>query len=422
MNRQRVAVVGAGLAGLSAALDLQESGWAVEVFERSRLLGGRATSFEIAGREVDNGQHVYLHCCDRFVEFVHRVGMGHALHEQERFDALVFARDGTRSRLRAAPLPAPFHLLASFAGYRHLDVGSRLRVARALVGAALGGTADPQQTFDQWLDRNGQTAATRRAFWDPFFIPALNASFEHVSAADALFTIRTAFLGDAGAARFGFSTVPLAHVAAAAAERLPAVHASTGVLALDVGPDEVLVHLPNDRVERFDAVVLAVAPRTAAKLLKSPGRFGVDSLDRYDPYPIVDVHIWHDRGPLGFDFAAVLDSPLQWIFEKDEGYVCCSISAAGDVLTVPTPELERLAWSELCAFVPSLRGGTVVHAGATRNPEATWLPRPGSARTRQRTADPRVAIAGSWTETGWPDTMESAVRSGALAAEVIAGG
>ena len=417
---RRVAVVGAGLAGLAAALALRERGDHVEIFERTRLLGGRATSFEVGGREIDNGQHVFLHCCDKFIAFVESVGMGHALHEQDRFDALVLARDGTTSRLRAASLPAPFHLLVSFAGYAHLDVGGRLRVARALASAAFASKVDPHLTFDAWLERNGQDAATRRAFWDPFFVPALNASFEHVSAADALFVISTAFLRDASAARFGFSTVPLARVAEAAAARASAVHLSTGVLALDVRDDGIALTLPDDRRETFDAVVLAVSPRTTAKLLRAPERFGVRDLDTYDAYPIVDVHIWHDRGPLGFDFAAVLDSPLQWIFEKDQGYVCCSISAAGEVLTVPTAELERMAWQELQAYVPALREARVVHAAATRNPEATYLPRPGAARTLQRTSHPRVAIAGSWTDTGWPDTMESAVRSGALAAEALA--
>jgi squalene-associated FAD-dependent desaturase len=416
----RVAIVGAGLAGLAAALDLRERSYDVEIYERTRLLGGRATSFEVGGREIDNGQHVFLHCCDRFIDFVDRVGMRDALREQDRFDALVLARDGTTARLRAAALPAPLHLLVSFAGYAHLGVGGRLRVARALASAALAGKPDAALTFDAWLARNGQDTATRRAFWDPFFIPALNASFDRVTATDAMFVISTAFLRDASAARFGFSTVPLAHVAAAAAARASAVHLSTGVLALDVRDDGVELVLADDRRERYDAVVLAVSPRTTAKLLGSPERFGVRDLETYDPYPIVDVHLWHDRGPLGFDFAAVLDSPLQWIFEKSQGYVCCSISAAGEVLTVPTAELERMAWTELQAYVPGLRGGNVVHAAATRNPEATYLPRPGSRRTLQRTSHPRVTIAGSWTETGWPDTMESAVRSGYAAAQAIA--
>ena len=417
----RVAVVGAGLSGLAAAVELQSRGFQVDVFERTRLLGGRATSFEVGGREIDNGQHVFLHCCNSFIAFVDRLGMGATLHEQERFDALVIARGGKTSRLRASSLPAPFHLL-SFAAYRHLGVSGRLRVARALAVAASGRRPGERVTFAQWLDRNGQDAQTRRAFWDPFFIPALNAPFDKVSAADALFVLSTAFLSDAGAARFGFSTVPLAHVAAAAAQRVSAIHLSTGVLAVDVDGGAAHLRLAGDRQADFDAVVLAVSPRTTAKLLGSPERFGVRGLDAYDPYPIVDVHLWHDRGSLGFDFAAAIDSPLQWIFEKEPGYVCCSISAAGDFLTVPTSELERVAWAELCAYVPELRGGRVLQAAATRNPEATFVPRPGATRTPQRTSNARLAIAGSWTETGWPDTMESAVRSGMAAAELVARG
>ena len=412
-------MVGAGLAGLAAALDLAERGNDVHVFERTRLLGGRATSYDVGGKEIDNGQHVYLHCCNEFIAFAERVGMGGALHEQDRFDALVIARSGKTSRLRAASLPAPLHLAWSFAGYRHLSLGDRARIAWALHVVQHGHKPEARVTFDQWLTQNRQNAATRRAFWDPFMIPALNAAFDKVSAADALFVIETAFLSDAAAARFGFSRVPLAHVAQAAAERIGKVETQTGVLAVESEDGGVTLRFAGDRSERFDGVVLATPPRTVAKLLVSPERFGITTLDAYDPYPIVDVHVWHDRGPLGFDFAAVLDSPVQWIFEKEPGYVCCSISAAGDVLTVPTSELERMAWNELCTYLPMLRDGRVVRASATRNPEATYLARPGSKRTPQATAHPRVAIAGSWTETGWPDTMESAVRSGRAAAGVL---
>jgi squalene-associated FAD-dependent desaturase len=402
-------------------VELQERGNHVEVFERMRLLGGRATSYEVAGHEVDNGQHVFLHCCTQFRAFVQRLGMSDALREQERFDALVLARDGKRSRLRAASLPAPLHLLASLGGYRHLDAASRFRVARALARAALE-RPDASMTFEQWLNRAGQNAATRRTFWDPFFIPAMNAPFDCVSASDALFVIQTAFLSRRDAARFGFSTVPLARISEAAAARLSAVHRSTAVLDMNVTGEAIELRVAGGRTEHFEGVVLAAPPQVVRKLLGDPLAFGVEGLDAYDAYPIVDVHVWHDRGSIGFEFAAALDSPLQWIFEKEPGYLCCSISAAGEYLTMPAEQLERVVWEELVSFLPQLRGGSVLAGFVTRTAEATYLPRPGGRRTRQSTLHPLVAIAGSWTQTGWPDTMESAVRSGLAAAHAIATG
>lgn len=423
MALERVAVVGGGLAGLAAALDLKDAGARVELFERSRLLGGRATSFEIDGVEVDNGQHVFLACCTEFVRFAQRVGMDGQLHLQDRFDARIIARDGRSGRLRAGALPAPLQLTESFIAYPHLTLTEKLRIARALTNTRTRAA----QTFEDWLSDNKQGAGERRAFWDPFFIPALNAPFDRVAAADAIFVLRTGFLTDAGAARFGFSKVPLAHLAAAAAARLDAVHLSSAVVGVETEGSRAVLRLAphggaaqHDNGEtEFDAVVLAVPPRQVARMLGDPARYGVANLDAYEPFPIVDVHLWHDGGSIGLDFAAALESPLQWIFEKAPGYLCCSISAAGAYLTMPTQELETLAWREAQAFLPALKAARLTRSAVTRNPEATWLPAVGRARTAQRTNEPRIAIAGAWTETGWPDTMESAVRSGTLAARCL---
>jgi squalene-associated FAD-dependent desaturase len=418
---ERVAVVGGGLAGLAAGLALKAAGAHVELFERSRILGGRATSFEIDGVEVDNGQHVFLACCTEFINFAEAVGMSGALHLQDRFDATILSRSGKAGRLRTAALPAPLHLIGSFASYSHLGLSGKLLIARALAAALLG-RCDASETFEAWLTRNGQGAQERAAFWDPFFIPALNAPFDRVGAPDAMFVLKTAFLRDAGAARFGFSKVPLAHLAAAAAKQLDAVHTSTAVLAVTPsaveGRPNVTLSLSKGD-EHFDAVVLAVPPRQAERMLGDPSRYGVANLDRYDPYPIIDVHLWHDGGSIGRDFVAALESPLQWIFEKEPGYLCCSFSAADEYLRQPTAELEALAWREVQTFLPALKDAKLVRSAVTRNPEATWLPQIGATRTQQRTNHPAIAIAGSWTETGWPDTMESAVRSGNLAAAAL---
>ncbi len=422
MAFERVAVVGGGLAGLAAALHLKEAGARVELFERSRLLGGRATSFEIEGVEVDNGQHVFLACCDEFVSFACRVGMGDELRLQDRFDARILSRDGRSGRLRAGLFPAPLHLLESFAVYPFLTLREKVSIARALARVTLStskGSGTPE-TFEEWLQHNGQGAGERRAFWDPFFIPALNAPFDRVSASDALFVLQTAFLRDAGAARFGFSKVPLAHLAQAAAAKLDAVHTSTGIVGVEPSESGVILRLSKEEpAAAFDAVVLAVPPRQVARILGDPARYGVANLEAYEAYPIVDVHLWHDGGSIGLDFAAALESPLQWIFEKTPGYLCCSISAADRYLQMSTELLERLAWEEAQTFLPALRAATLTRSAVTRNPEATWLARLGAARTRQRTDHPAIAIAGAWTETGWPDTMESAVRSGRVAANLL---
>jgi squalene-associated FAD-dependent desaturase len=409
------------MAGLAAAVELKQTGCDVELFERSRLLGGRATSFRIAGREVDNGQHVFLACYSEFIEFARTVGMERHLHLQDRFDVLVLSRRGEGSRLRSAALPAPWHLVSSFLGYRHLGWAAKLDVARALVHARKGG--DSGGTFAEWLAHLGQGEEALRGFWRPFFVPALNAPLDRMSAEDAGFVLRTAFLQDPAAARLGYCTVPLAHLAAAAAERLDRVHLSTPVVGLDVPADNHSVVLVGGSGPiAFDGVVVAVPPPQLASLLGTAGRYGIPPLEGYEPRPIVDVHLWHDRGSLGFDLAALLDSPVQWVFEKAPGYLCCSLSAADDRVRQPTTDLVAFCWEEIRSAIPALAEARLLHGGATRSPEGTFIARPGVVRPGPRTAIPRLTLAGSWTSTGWPDTLESAVRSGRAAARQLLDG
>ena len=418
MAASDVAVVGAGLAGLSAALELRDAGCRVHLYERSRLLGGRATSFEVGGREVDNGQHVYLACCTQLLRFIERAGMSEKLYVQPRFDVLVFTSRGTRGRLRAMPLPAPLHLAGSFLTYRLLNWGARLRVIRAL--RSIKDALNSDKNFAQWLSRHGQRRDEIRAFWEPFIVPALNAPLERIRASDAALVLWRAFFEDAGAARFGFSRVPLAHIMNAAARNIDEVHLSTAVLAVQVGDDgRPWLELAGGERRAYDAIVLAVPPRQLAKLLTNTSQYGLPPLDDYEAMPIIDVHLWHDRGLLDFDFAALIDSPVQWVFQKEAGYVCCSVSAAEKFLRLTTDQLTHLAWDQVRASIPALANAELRDSAVTRNPEATYMPKHGAMRPLQRTRRSSVAIAGSWTETGWLDTMESAVRSGIAAAQSI---
>lgn len=468
MAASRIGVVGAGLAGLSAALELKQRGFEVDLFERSRLLGGKATSFAVGGVEVDNGQHVYLACCTEFIDFACQLGNGTAhdgntLYLQDRFDALLLSKNRPAARLRAVALPAPLHLLPALVRYRYLTPLDRLRVALALLDA--GKPARPGETFAAWLTRHHQGTRAREAFWDPFLIPALNAPLEEVAAEAALFVIATAFLTDAGAGRFGYARVPLGRLAEAASAQVDHVYRRTPITRLEVEGESGMdtpspggaaspsstanVRLGTADGGRFtyDAVVLAVPPANLQRLLhdsQRPGSraedFGVHGLDRFQTAPIVDVHLWYDPADLatsrsggaraaspipnhgssfGFGFAALIDSPVQWVFEKGPGYLCCSMSAANEYIGLPNAALIDLCHHEIVRVLPVISGSPIKGA-VTRDREATFIPSPGLHRPGNATTCSRVVIAGAWTDTGWPATMESAVRSGRSAARLIA--
>lgn len=420
MAAHRVAIVGAGLAGLTAGVELKERGFQVEVFERSRLLGGKATSFAVGGIEVDNGQHVFLSCCTEFIAFVDRLGLSSQLEMQDRFRALVLMPGRPPAELREAGLPAPLHLLPALAGYRGLGWGDKIRLLQALAGAS--GDLETSETFASWLDRHHQGPASRAGFWDLFLVPALNAPLDRVSAAAALFVIRTAFLARRGAARIGFCRVPLARIAEAAANGLDRVHLRTPVASVLFEERQASgIRLTSGDELAFDSVVLAVPPARLPALIGEPGQVGIDGAAGFLPQAIVDVHLWLREATLGAPFAALLGSPVQWVFEKSPGYLCCSLSAAERFAEWPEADLVGLCRHELESVLPQVGRAELVNAAATRDPEATFIPTPGLRRPGARTAIPNLALAGAWTDTGWPATMESAVRSGLAAAAVIAG-
>ncbi len=416
----RAIVVGAGLAGLAATCRLVDRGWDVVVLDRSRLVGGKATSFTVDGVEVDNGQHVHLGCCSEYLDFVGSLGMTGSLWTQPRFEVTVLRRDRRPSRLFASRgLPSPLRLLPSFAAYTPLGPAAKTQVIRALRSASEG--PDAAESFASWLRRHGQGRAAVDGFWELFVVPALNARLDEVSAADALFVIRTAFTGHPDAARIGWSRVPLARIAEAAAARASSVRLRTGVASLlDDGGEIRGVRTTDGEEILGDAVVLAVPPARLASILGDPDRYGVSGLPRFRSRAIVDVHLWFD-GAVDLGFAAIIGSPVQWVFEKQPGYLCCSLSAADTLVGWPEADLVELCHAELREVWPRVRAARLLRGAATRDPEATFIPVPGLHRPGSRTTRDNLAIAGAWTATGWPATMESAVRSGRAAAATLAG-
>lgn len=445
MAQGRIAVVGAGLAGLSAAVELKRLGYAVDLFERSRLLGGKATSFEVDGIEVDNGQHVFLACCREFINFVEGLGgaqagkesqvFDSALFLQPRFEALLLARGRRPVRLKAVNLPAPLHLSRALLQSSQLGLPGRFQVALALM--LLRGGVLPGESFGTWLRRHGQGKDSLAGFWDPFLVPALNAPMDEVSAEDAAFVIRTAFLDDPQAARFGYARVPLGRIANRVTPLVDRVRLRTPVVGLEAdsrdpgrSPRTVRITLNNGDSHDYGGVVLAVTPERLKSILARPKNLGVFGLDQFKYAPIVDIHLWYDLTPgtvMGreFGFGALLRSPIQWVFEKPappgETYLCCSMSAASHYVGRGSRDLVDLAHSELTGVLPWLKDVVLLRGAATRDREATFIPSVGLIRPGPRTASPRVVLAGAWTDTGWPATMESAVRSGRKAVEVLHG-
>ncbi len=455
----KIVVVGGGLAGITAAIALREVGADVTLVEARPRLGGATCSFSRGGLMVDNGQHVFLRCCVAYRGLLARLGVTGSVALQDRFDVTVLAPGG-RARLRRTALPGPLHMGQALAGYRFLSPAQRLRVARAaLAMAALNpARADlDRQRLGDWLAAHGQDEQTRRLLWDLFTVSALNVGGDDANLALAATVVKTALLGARDAADIGVPAVPLGDLhGRAAGELLAQLGAqvrlsakAAAVEALPGGPGARLrVRLAGPRggdgppgdaglVLEADGVVLAVPPAVAARLAPAGAASGPAAAgNRPGPAqwrelttsPIVNVHVIYDRRVTRLPFAAAVDSPVQWVFDRTGPsglgpgqYLAVSLSAADAYVDVPASALREQFLPAMADLFPAARGARVTDFFVTRERRATLRQVPGCERLRPgaATAVPGLVLAGAWTDTGWPDTMEGAVRSGLNAVRVL---
>ena len=440
-----VAVVGGGLAGITAAIALAETGTRVTLLESRPRLGGATCSFSRGGLTVDNGQHVFLRCCTAYRGLLARLGMTGSVTLQDRFDVTVL-RPGGRARLRRTALPGPLHMGRALASYQHLSFAERLRVVPAALAMTRLDPASPEldgQRLGDWLAAHGQGEHARRALWDLFTVSSLNVAGDDANLALAATVVKTALLSGRDAADIGIPAVPLGDLhgqaAASLLGRLRArVRLSAKVAAVEALPSGgFLVRLASrgaagsngdGEVIRADGVVLAVPPETAAMLLPSAAGNGAQAaqpgpgqwLD-IATSPIVNVHVVYDRRVTRLPFAAAVDSPVQWVFDRTgpsglrEGqYLAISLSAADAYADVPAARLREQFLPALAELFPAAAQARVVDCFVTRERRATMRQVPGLGRLRPAapTATAGLVLAGAWTDTGWPDTMEGAVRSG----------
>ncbi|WP_406196092.1 hydroxysqualene dehydroxylase HpnE [Kitasatospora sp. NBC_01560] len=453
--RPAAVVVGGGLAGITAALRLAEADHRVTLVEGRPRLGGLAFSFQRGELTVDNGQHVYLRCCTAYRGLVDRLGASRLVHLQDRLDVPVLGVSGpagapvrTLGRLRRAALPVPLHLAGSLARYPHLGPADRARVVRgalALRGLDLDDPALDAVSFGAWLRGNGQNERTVAALWDLVGVATLNARADQVSLALAAMVFKTGLLSDPGASDIGTAAVPLGtihHDRALAELERAGVRVLLRARAAELKPasPQHAVLLDGGELLTADTVVLAGAQDTAAALLPPDAIDGQERLDGFGTTPILNVHVVYDRKVLRRPFFAALGSPVQWVFDRTAHsglagtglgrshpgaqYLALSQSAAQDESDLPVAELRRRYLPELARLLPAAGGAEVLDFFVTRERTATFDPAPGTAALRPsaRTKVPGLVLAGAWTATGWPATMEGAVRSGHSAADAVLAG
>jgi squalene-associated FAD-dependent desaturase len=441
MSSKSVIVIGAGLAGLSSGVALAEAGFRVKLLEQRPFLGGRASSYSLPdGEEIDNCQHVTLGCCTNLDDFYQRVG---ALGKIARYGRLIFIDSkGHRAVMDASPLPAPFHLAPSLAFYPSISWPERRRIGEAMLSIARRGGRNNDGdavgcSMLDWLRTRRQSEEAISRFWSIVLVSALNEELVRMEARYGLDVFWKAFLSARSGYIVGIPRVPLGELyegcRAAIEQRDGEVLCRAAVRGLNEEDCRISgVTMDGGRQYSADFYLLAVPHEAALKLL--PERIVASEpqfrqIRNLQVSPITSVHFWFDRDVMAEPFVTVLDRTTQWIFNKSrlserrgEGrYLQSVISASYGLMQRSRQEIINLCLGELQQVLPETRKARLVKATVVKETAATFSPQPGSDRWRpsQRTPLPNLFLAGDWTATGWPATMEGAVRSGYLAAEAI---
>lgn len=433
-NAPRVVIVGGGLAGMAAALALDSAGARVTLLEARRTLGGRAGSFEDpeTGEELDNCQHVLLGCCTNLLDFYRRIGVSDLI----RWEQIVHFMDNTGRRYDLAGakrLPAPFHLTASIARFGALSWPERIAFSRAMISMmAMGrGRRDAlsRMSFGRWLDLHRQPPSLVRKMYDPILVSALNEESRRASASYAIQVFQEAMLANAQGYAIGLPNCPLSRLY----ERLPLQDLRLGARVKGVTYENgraTGVELNGGEALEADAVILATNHHNARRwvpdeLAARDSRFA--RLGELEDVPILGVHLWFDRPVMSDSHAALIDGPLQWLFRKDQSgrSVHGVISAAREWVGKSKEESLAAFEAQVRATLPLAREAKLERGVVVVEKRATFSPAPGVDRLRPVQAPPpggigQLFLAGDYTQTGWPATMEGAVRSGYLAAEAIA--
>jgi hydroxysqualene dehydroxylase len=433
MTRVDVLVAGGGLAGIAAALACADAGLEIVLAERRSVLGGATYSLEREGRLIDNGQHVFLRCCTEYRDLLRRIGSEELIELQPRLEIPLALPGGAVRRLRRAPLPAPLHLVPVLLGLPGLSPVERLRAAHAVLALRGVDPDDPDadaRGLGNWLRERRQSPTAVHALWELILRPTLNLRAEDASLAMAARVFRTGLLEGADAGDIGWASAPLRRVHGEAAARAlaaagVAVRLHTSVAAIDRLGDGLRATAGGDEIGA-DAVIACMPPRQAVQALP-PAALDPGAAAALGTSPILNLHVVYDRPVTRLRFAAAARGPVQWVFDRTAAaggggqYLAVTLSAADELADWPTARLRTLFEPALADLFPPARNARIEEFFVTRERHATFRATPGSGRARPGARSPVAGLylAGSWTRTGWPDTMEGAVRSGRAAAAAL---
>jgi len=443
-SQKYVTVVGAGVAGMSAACALAEAGFRVQLVEQRGYLGGRASSYLHPGvnEVIDNCQHVLFGCCTNLLGFYRRIDVAHLIHWTSE---MTMIEPGGRSsrlgpfKLGTLRLPAPLHSAPSFLNAKAFTLVDKLSLGRAM-RAMMKPEAliDTRESLGAWLQRHKQTEGAVNRFWRLVIASALNAEIDSISVPYAVKVIRELFLNSAEAGSMGMSTVPLSELYAGVpqylAERGGSVLLNTHVEGAAWNEDSAQWLICTRTGELVsDYVILALPFESTQKLLAHlPAEEGSEKLarqiERHEHWPICSVHLWFDREITGLEHAVLLDREIHWMYNQSKlqtgrggHYIELVVSVTRSFAALPRKDAIQQALSELAEFFPRVKEAKLEKVALVKEMHATFGVPPGidSARPTAASSWPNLFLAGDWVQTGWPSTMESAARSGHMAAEAL---
>ncbi len=421
----RVAVIGGGLAGLASAVALGSAGFEVDIYEARNFLGGRATSWPVGGEDgemIDNCQHILLRCCANLLDLYTRLGVENKIHFHREFH---FIEPGGRvSILKRGMLPAPAHFLGSFLKLKFLSVGDKMAIARAT--RAIPRERSTRTDLDRitmldWLREKRQTERAIERYWRQVLVSAVNEELDRMAAAHGFQVFWLGMIARADSYEMGIPDVPLRELyderSLARAGAIRIRHRSA-VTAIEAGGSCVAgIDAGGGRSEADYYVSALPIERLQTLLPGLPIEWGA-----FMHSPITGIHLWFDRPVTSLAHATLLDRTIQWMFNKSEGrYIQTVVSASRSLLETTRQEIIDLAVRELAEFFPAVKDARLEKAQVIKEVRATFSAGPGleALRPVARTPMKIFFLAGDWTRSGWPATMEGAVRSGYLAAEAV---